>query len=439
MAWQSEEARIVAQWQADTSQSILARMLAGASSSSEATDWCEILQVASNNESNDGGNGWYDECIPLFTRDETMRDTSEPWALVNYQANVSHNDIGKGYNGAISCEASCSSSDEEMSVSASAIDHGDALTDATNVTDLSTDDGNIEHGDNNACNAVIGHTMLLPWLDVPTRGEGPLRYDPVLKIDGEKDKAGDEAGDEAEKASSRTRASATNTAAPRAKRKCATQPHGCAAVRVGWDSQILRWFKGSELTYLICEESFPSKDSAMAAKDGMKAAITKWKGEGASFKEVKRYEPAAFAVVYDHRQRSDYLAYAFFPRAEPAELLLYPKIFAGGNGNHLANILSHEIGHVLGLRHEFAHKKEAHVPSVRFGSEDPQSVMEYHEDLSKLQVTKKDLEGLKELYAYDQPVYKGMPVIDVSPKSHHFSERSSADYEAKKLNRRLSC
>lgn len=371
---------------------------------------------------------------------ETMRDTSEPWALVNYQANGSHDEIVKDYNGAISHEASCSSSDEEMSVSAGAIDRSDASTDETNVTDLSTNDGNIEHGDNNACNATIGHTLLLPWLDVSAHTEDPLLYDPELKIDdGEKDKVGDEVVDEAENASSGTRAGATNKAAPRAKRKCATQPHGCAAVRVGWDSQVLRWCKGSELTYLICEESFPSKDSAVAAKDAMKAAIARWKGEGASFKEVKRYEPAAFAVVYEDRQRSDYLAYAFFPRAEPAELLLYPRIFAGGNGNHLANILSHEIGHVLGLRHEFAHKKEADVPSVRFGNEDPQSVMEYHDDLSKLQVTEKDLEGVKELYAYDQPVYKGMPVIDVSPKPGTFGERSSANYEAKKLNRRLSC
>ncbi|KKP05517.1 hypothetical protein THAR02_02409 [Trichoderma harzianum] len=361
-----------------------------------------------------------------------MRDTSEPWVLVNYHGNDHNDDIGKDYD-AISCEASCSSSEDRMSISAGTIDHGDASTDTTNITDLSTDDGNIEPGDNNACNAAIGHTLLLPWL---THTESPLRYELELKIDyGERD----EAGDEVETISSSTKSGVTNTAAARAKRKCATQPHGCAAVRVGWDSQILRWYKGTELTYLICEESFPSKDSAMAAKDAMKAAIARWKGEGASFKEVKRYESAAFAVIYDHRQRSDYLAYAFFPRAEPGELLLYPRIFAGDNGKYLANILSHEIGHVLGLRHEFAHKKEADVPSVRFGSEDPQSVMEYHDDLSKLQVTKKDLEGLKELYAYDQPVYNGLPVIDVSPKPGTFSERSSANYEAKKLNRRLSC
>lgn len=370
-----------------------------------------------------------------------MRDTSEPWVLVNYQANLNYDDIGKDYNDAISCdEASCSSSEDGISISAGAIDHGDTSTDTTNITDLSTDDGNIEHGDNNACNATIGQPLLLPWPDAPTHGESLIRYDWELKIDyGEKDKVRNEAGDEVENASSGAKVGATNTAAARAKRKCATQPHGCAAVRVGWDSQILRWCKGSELTYLICEESFPSKDSAMAAKDAMKAAIARWKGEGASFKEVKRYETATFAVIYDHHQRSDYLAYAFFPRAEPGELLLYPRIFAGDNGKYLANILSHEIGHVLGLRHEFAYKKEADVPSVRFGSEDPQSVMEYHDDLSKLQVTDKDLKGLKELYAYDQPVYKGMPVIDVSPKPGNFGERSSANYEAKKLNRRLSC
>ncbi|KAL7906239.1 hypothetical protein GGI35DRAFT_459135 [Trichoderma velutinum] len=365
-----------------------------------------------------------------------MRDTSEPWALVNYHANGRHDDIEKDYNGVIFHEASCSSSEEGMSVSARAIDRGDASTDTTNVTDLSTDDGSIENGDNNACNAAIGHTLLLPWLDMPTRSESPLRYDQELKIDdGEKGKAGDEPGN----TSSGIKISASNTAAVRAKRKCATQSHGCAAVRVGWDSQIRRWCKGSELTYLICEESFPTKESAMAAKDAMKAAVAKWKGEGACFKEVKRYESAVFAVVYEHRQRSDYLAYAFFPKAEPGEVLLYPRIFAGDNENYLANILAHEVGHILGLRHEFAHQREAEVPSVRFGSEDPQSVMEYHEDLSKLQVTEKDLEGLREVYAYDQPVYKGLPVIDVSPKPDTFSERSGANCATKKPNRRLSC
>ncbi|KAL6794419.1 hypothetical protein J3E68DRAFT_450970 [Trichoderma sp. SZMC 28012] len=228
---------------------------------------------------------------------DTMRDTSEPWVLVNYQANLSHDDIVKDYNDAISCdEDSCSSSEDGISISAGAIDRGDTSTDTTNITDLSTDDENIEHGDNNACNAAIGHTLLLPWL---AHTESPLRYDLELKIDyGEKD----EAGHEVETTSSGTRSGVTNAAAARAKRKCATQPHGCAAVRVGWDNQILRWCKGSELTYLICEESFPSKDSAMATKDAMKAAIARWKGEGASFKEVKRYESAAFAVIYEHRR-----------------------------------------------------------------------------------------------------------------------------------------
>ncbi|EHK19110.1 uncharacterized protein TRIVIDRAFT_138268, partial [Trichoderma virens Gv29-8] len=168
-------------------------------------------------------------------------------------------------------------------------------------------------------------------------------------------------------------------------------------VRVGWGIRISRWCKDSELSYVVCEESFPTEDSVTLVKDAMRRATSNWKGIGARFKQVERHEPATFAVIYDNSQEDNTYASSFFPKASPGKLLICPLSFSEGNEKHLANILTHEVGHILGLRHEVAHIKEPHFPSVLFGSEDAQSVMNY-KDLSELKVSEQDLEGLKEVY-----------------------------------------
>ncbi|KAL7906240.1 hypothetical protein GGI35DRAFT_120779 [Trichoderma velutinum] len=203
-----------------------------------------------------------------------------------------------------------------------------------------------------------------------------------------------------------------------AKYKCVTQSHGCAEVRIGWDGEIPRWRRGSELRYVVCVESFPISISSLV-EDSMRAAIGMWNGIGVSFKQVARNDPATFAVVYENRNRKAY-ACSFFPNDLSRELIVYPSSLQ--QPDYLANILAHEIGHILGLRHEFAHEREKEYPSALFGSENAESIMNYYKHPEQLQVKKQDLEELERLYSYDKPEIGKIPILDVDPEVRIFSK-----------------
>ncbi|KAK4066160.1 uncharacterized protein Triagg1_8228 [Trichoderma aggressivum f. europaeum] len=202
------------------------------------------------------------------------------------------------------------------------------------------------------------------------------------------------------------------------KYRCVTQTHGCAEVRIGWDGEIPRWRRGSELSYVVCVESFPAPLSSLV-EDSMKAAIGMWNNVGVSFKQVARNDPATFAVIYENRHRQAY-ACSFFPNEPSRELLVYPSSLR--EPDYLANILAHEVGHILGLRHEFAHKREKGCPSVLFGSENPDSIMNYFDHPEQPQVREQDLEELERFYAYDKVKYGKLSILDVNPKVWFFGK-----------------
>lgn len=116
----------------------------------------------------------------------------------------------------------------------------------------------------------------------------------------------------------------------------------------------------------------------------------------------------------------NYLCQAFFPDAlpkkSPAKLFVYE--LGLSKGAYLANIFAHEIGHIMGLRHEFAdekHREGRGFHCVLFGKKNPLSIMNYQEDLENLQVTAQDCSELKALYAYEGEKYKGLSIRDYDP------------------------
>lgn len=211
-----------------------------------------------------------------------------------------------------------------------------------------------------------------------------------------------------------------------AKYKCATQSHGCSEIRIGWDGEIPRWRRGSELSYVICVESFPAPLSSVV-EGSMKAAIGMWEGVGVSFKQVARNDPATFAVIYENRNRNAY-ACSFFPNELSRELIIYPPSLQ--KTNYLSNILAHEVGHILGLRHEFAHKREKGRPSALFGSENTDSIMNYFDHPEQLQVREQDLEELERFYAYDKVKYGKLSILDVNPEVWFFGKIMVMNHDA---------
>ncbi|KAJ4862325.1 metallo-peptidase family m12 domain-containing protein [Trichoderma breve] len=211
-----------------------------------------------------------------------------------------------------------------------------------------------------------------------------------------------------------------------AKYRCATETYGCTEVRVGQGDYISRWLKGSILTYTVDAESFPTIANATEVKEAMQKATDAW-GDvwgkvDVSFKylEVDYNGSATFVVRYSPGECETTYAMAFFPdalpRKSPAKLFVYE--LGLSKGAYLANIFAHEIGHIMGLRHEFAdgkHREGRGFHCVLFGKKNPLSIMSYQEDLENLQVTAQDCSELKALYAYEGEKYKGLPIRDYDP------------------------
>lgn len=202
---------------------------------------------------------------------------------------------------------------------------------------------------------------------------------------------------------------------------CVTETLGCAELRIGWCDHIPRWIKGSELSYIVCTETFPPPLAA-SVEDDMKKAISWWQSTGVRFKQVPRDARATFALRFDGGKCKKGYALSFMPDTGPAELLVYQKSLS--KAEHLPNILAHEIGHIMGLRHGFAHKKKNEVYSVLFGCEDERSIMNYYDHPGELQVSERDLQGLRAFYEYDQAEYDGLAIVTIKPELHDLNEAS---------------
>lgn len=88
------------------------------------------------------------------------------------------------------------------------------------------------------------------------------------------------------------------------------------------------------------------------------------------------------------------LASAFFPDGGRHQLVIYPKLFEQSEKEQIET-MAHELGHIFGLRHFFAELKESAYPSVKFGRQNPFTIMNYGD---KSEMTIDDRKDLKKLY-----------------------------------------
>ncbi|KAK6507233.1 hypothetical protein TWF481_005683 [Arthrobotrys musiformis] len=202
---------------------------------------------------------------------------------------------------------------------------------------------------------------------------------------------------------------------------CGTERSGLDEINLGVYDEIPLYKQGSDLVYYVDSKTFmnPACDGEYIAAC-FALALASWGILPISFTRTDNPGDAHFHIAGRAKAAGNVYARSFFPNTTTPPVL---KIYELGikNFHAMVNILAHEIGHILGLRHEFARRKpkELTEPAVLFGAENPSSVMNYHHDLLDCKVTEQDRQELRRFYTsaythgWDQ--YQGLRIKFVSP------------------------
>lgn len=188
---------------------------------------------------------------------------------------------------------------------------------------------------------------------------------------------------------------------------------------VGLFKQIPRWKYDSVINFATYADGYPAPGDAIYAANCLIEAAEVWSSAkiGVTFKWVPNVEDAAFVLAYGG-EKSRVLASAFFPSNSPLEFMyVYQHGFdkteqtskRGKFTNHgiMKNVFLHELGHVLGLRHEFAMNPDDDFEggAYRIGSANIESVMSY---VFPPELQESDVQDAR--YFYKHP-----PIVDYSP------------------------
>ncbi|KAJ0414766.1 hypothetical protein BJY00DRAFT_305376 [Aspergillus carlsbadensis] len=152
---------------------------------------------------------------------------------------------------------------------------------------------------------------------------------------------------------------------------------GPAALQVGLAPVIPRWARSQTVNFAALSDGYPQPELAHIAANALREAAEEWSDLdlGVRFKWVQRIQDASFVLCYggDHGEA---FAQAFFPNGnELSSLVVYAAAFRPGVVRYLKNIFLHELGHVLGFRHEFAPQVYGDNEGIQLGPRDPHSVM----------------------------------------------------------------
>lgn len=169
---------------------------------------------------------------------------------------------------------------------------------------------------------------------------------------------------------------------------------------------IVLWNNNSTINWTARSDGYPSYADALFAARGVYAAAQAWNDalQGRIvFKYVAVFDDACFQVQYGGDQGNT-LASAFFPDEYGRALndvFVYRRQYDEDVRSYVANTMAHELGHVLGLRHEHAHEgisgwlPPEDMPdgaeAIIYGSRNPLSVMAYYRGQQIQQSDKQDI------------------------------------------------
>jgi len=175
---------------------------------------------------------------------------------------------------------------------------------------------------------------------------------------------------------------------------------------IGFGGKISRWQKGSVVNFAAFAGGYPTADQAVFAAYRLYDAANKWNSlnVGVQFKWVSNLQDAEFVLAYGGDQGNT-LAMAFFPNTNDLNTLyVYKRAFDPDTINFQPNIFEHELGHALGLRHEFAAQEGG---AVQFGLPNPHSVMSYE---FPPQIQKSDVDSTRAFYNFTGSQIGGLAI-----------------------------
>ncbi|XTI93534.1 hypothetical protein V2W45_1252885 [Cenococcum geophilum] len=202
------------------------------------------------------------------------------------------------------------------------------------------------------------------------------------------------------------------------------------SIVLGLRDLIPRWTASTsnptKLLYFVVRDGFASDADHKYTATSFQQAADEWNviGFGLNISAATDKTKANFLVKYYKAKKGDddedVLASAFFPN-KVEDVLVYDKTLVEPDWRKvLKNTFLHEIGHIIGLRHEFALDLKADgqpresTPAVRFGSQNEHSVMSY-DDVNYIQESdKKDVKDFYKLQ--NKSLINGVPLTDYAPK-----------------------
>jgi hypothetical protein len=194
------------------------------------------------------------------------------------------------------------------------------------------------------------------------------------------------------------------------------QPFSSRLVGMTQGNKIVRWAPGVQLSYCVLRSTFADRSQYRTVRENMVEATRNWEQTcGVKFQYKQNLDdsrtvtpPGVLFTVRGIDAAGRFVAAAFFP-TDPANrrrMLIDPSYF--NTSFNKVGVLRHELGHVLGFRHEHirsgapaACPGESLEGTINLTDYDPQSVMHYfcggvgREDLA---ITEVDKEGSRKIY-----------------------------------------